>query len=364
MFTEFQNIVLFFMVRNAKYAFFISSSEQSYFHDPDFGELSDGDISQSMLESQRASRWNACLMWMLVSFFMFAVNNWINTVIDFDRQRMNLRISNSLKITILRKILKLKTENKNRLAVKLLDSDDKKRKSTSGGKHEDSSADADIELADLSDTGSKINSSEKEEENSETSSVGYFNNLLNVDCEKFSGFLDRINEIIAAVISSVIALTMGLIFFNWIFLTGFIAWIVFYKINVPIFTKMYKTEEEWLVRSDKRTSFLTQVLRLKNIKFFKSKSQELWFLKKLTDMRINEFECYIRKSWLMTAFVFLGWFGSFVSFLLFVWIYVNYGNVWMSAANLIGPEQMTAYIRINFSMSDTVTEVPDKVANI
>lgn len=83
-----------------------------------------------MLEKQRARRWNLGLNLILVAFLIAGINTWINTVVDFQRQRMNLRISNSLKITILKKIMKLKTENKNRLAVKLLEKSPKSSKNS------------------------------------------------------------------------------------------------------------------------------------------------------------------------------------------------------------------------------------------
>lgn len=59
----------------------------------------------------------------------------------------------------------------------------------------------------------------------------------------------------------------------------------------------------------------------------------------------------------MFFFVFLGWFGGFAQLILFLIIYVNYGEI-------LQPDKLTAFLRITYSLTDIITEIPDKVANV
>ena len=244
------SVILYLIVREAKYLYKNEAGEY---------------MAEETLETKK-ERFHLVLAFYITAIVIFILKTFLDTKVDFERKRLCLRISNCLKATVLRKILELRSQNRNRLAVKLT-----KRKKAAG---DDKDGEAD-------DEGSK-----------NTSSAGCYLNLIQVDSEKFEELAYCINKFINSVISTIFCFGIGLYFFSYYFLI-----IQFLMIigNFPldnIFAKMFENESEWISKSDSRLSYLTELLKLKNLKFIKSKGKELPFLKKLTNFRLQEMECY------------------------------------------------------------------------
>ena len=141
----------------------------------------DRDIPLALIYQHRMDYWNKMLNLLLFNFFLFTVNCYMNTWIEFKRQRINIKISNSLKIAILTKILKVSAENKNRSLVDTDQSSEKTNKVPD---------EPQIELNDLNNGEGQNKPKDQESTNS---TIGYFNNLLNTDSNKFANLVDLIN---------------------------------------------------------------------------------------------------------------------------------------------------------------------------